>query len=169
VGKAKKFGIVVLSAILFFIIIGYFGETDNMPNQGCKPGYYPVSNTKCCPVGYILNDASTGCADLRNFQGSSNTNQGTFVSGSSGSYQGSSSGSSCGGQGSIFVTQPIYIVGAAVVEIDGYNGGITNMQIPVSSGSHYVEVWGITSSGYEQRMSWNTYVSDCKQTLIKWN
>ena len=69
----------------------------------------------------------------------------------------------------MFVTKPISILYGGVVEVDGVIVGPTDMSLPVREGSHHVRAWGTTGSGYEQSMSWNIYVDDCKQSLIKWN
>ena len=166
-GKASKFGKAVGILFGLFIIIGLIGiiAEDEDFGLSCPSGYYPVGNGNCCPVGTFSD--GTGCIeDTTGEYQSGGFQTGGFQSGGS---QGTISGGNCGGYGTLFVTQPISIYRQAVVEVDGYTVGVTNMEIPVAAGSHHVRAWGMTVSGNQQSMSWNTYVDSCKQSLIKWN
>ncbi|NQV39294.1 MAG: hypothetical protein HQ505_01940 [Nitrosopumilus sp.] len=158
IGKffAVLIGLFVLIGVIGFIMYSDFGDS-------CPSGTYQVDSSHCCPYGQV-SDGRGYCVDEYVPARVVTTPSYTQPGGSGGG-----SGSNCGGYGTLYVTKPISILSAGVVEVDGYTVGATNMPITVSTGSHYVEAWGITGSGYEQRQGWNTYVSECKQSLIKWN
>jgi len=195
-GKARKFGIAVLLFFFFIVILGAWTLFDDVEYRindqdgiditrtsgscppgsyevddgclSCDPGYYlardlmcyPESErSSCAPGSYSVGDRCLSCdpgyylaKDLKCYPESQK-----------------SSGGNCGGFGTLFVTKPISIYTAAVVEVDGYVAGATDMSITVPAGSHHVKAWGTTTSGNQQSMSWNTYVDECEQTLIKWN
>jgi len=171
-GKAKKFGIVVLAFFFFIAIVGVdsfltdvetrvndlesFDDRDYVTRtseSSCPRGSYEVDD-RClsCNPGYYL------ATDLKCYPESEKTQQ---IS--------NQQINDCGGYGTLYVTKPISIYTAAVVEVDGYTVGTSDMSISVAAGSHHVRAWGMTTSGNEQSMSWNIYVDDCKQSLIKWN
>lgn len=161
-GKASKLGkgIGILFGFFFIIMIfSYLGDNDNFVNAGCASGFYPVSESKCCPVGttWVGGDV---CRDISSgTQGDSSTSGGSSSGGNT----------NCGGYGKIHASAPSYLYDV-VVYVDGTPTGVAGKSFAVPGGNHQVQMGGYNAAGnWIESMTWNIYTDSCKPSTIKWN